>query len=80
MRIRILCLTTAMASLFCQTPVFAQSATSKAPAAPAQPAPDDSLLIDQKEFDAAIPPLDPEMSRPLESLDDFAKQMAAGAT
>lgn len=35
----------------------------------------DSTLISKPEFDATIPTLDHDMNRPLESLDDFARQM-----
>ena len=34
-------------------------------------------MIDQAEFDAAIPALDPELKRPLQSLDGFAKDIDA---
>ncbi|MEP7221143.1 MAG: BamA/TamA family outer membrane protein [Novosphingobium sp.] len=73
-------MTTAMVGLCCCAPAWGQPAspeTGPTPVAVPLPAPDDSQLIDQKEFDAAVPPLDPELSQPLETLDDFDRAMSA---
>ena len=40
----------------------------------------DDALIDQSEFDAAVPALDPELNKPLQSLDEFSRQLQPDQT
>ena len=65
---------TALVLVFLNSASFAQL-TSPPPIFQAPTAQSDDALIDQSEFDAAIPTLDPELNKPLQSLDEFSRQL-----